>query len=113
MSGALAVDYRHSGTFPGGWMRFRSFVLWVIALAGLAWGGYTIVYASSSYFEAGSLIDRAVAEAQQRRRTAASVGGADLSRLLIDNIRAGILDGAGKAGIPLDEGALSVTETPD
>ena len=93
-------------------MRFRTLILWVVVLGLLAWGGFTIVAAGSSYFEASSLVDQVVQEAVKRRKAAVAAGIPEASGDLVTNVRAGVSLAARRAGLVLDERGPVVSEVP-
>ena len=94
-------------------MRLRTLIVWVVVLGALGWGAYTILYASSSYIEAGGLIDRVVGEATQRRKAAANAGVADAGRQFVEGLNVAIRAGATRAGLVVSEGDVTVSEGPD
>lgn len=93
-------------------MRFRTLILWVVVLGLLAWGGYTIVWASSSYLQASGMVEQVVQEAANRRKAAVAVGMPGANSEFIVNVRAGVTAAARRSGLLLDEGGLVVSEIP-
>lgn len=89
-------------------MRLRTLLLWLIVLGVLAWLGYTIVYVSSSYIEVGGLVDRSVNDAIQRRK--AAVAAAVPDRDFATHVRSGVVTGAKRAGIVLEDDGVQITE---
>lgn len=93
-------------------MRFRSLVIWVAVLGFLIWAAYTIVYASSAYFEMAGVIDHVASEAISRRKAAVAAGMPEAGRDFVPGLRVAVATAAKRNGIQLEEGAVEVVETP-
>ena len=83
-------------------MRVRTFINRVVLLVVLAYAGYAVIAAGSSYLQVRSLVDQAVDEAGKRVRTAAAVAqpGAALQEFAVDT-RTALLLGARRVGFDL------------
>jgi len=96
-------------------MRFRTLVLWVVLLVVLAWVGYTIVAAGSSYLQASGIVDQAVSDAVARRKAQVGAGmSPEASRDFIENVRIALSAGAKARGFALDpEGGITLSQAAE
>ena len=80
-------------------MRVRTFINRVVWLVVLAYAGYAVIAAGSSYLQVRSLVDQAVDEASKRVRTTAAPTqpGAALQEFAADT-RTALLLGARRVG---------------
>ena len=83
-------------------MRVRTFINRVVWLVVLAYAGYAVIAAGSSYLQVRSLVDQAVDEASKRVRTTAAPTqpGAALQEFAADT-RTALLLGARRVGFDL------------
>src|SRR5437762_6159166 len=83
-------------------MRVRTFINRVVWLVILAYAGYAVIAAGSSYLQVRSLVDQAVDEASKRVRTTAAPThpGAALQEFAADT-RTALLLGARRVGFDL------------
>ena len=90
-------------------MRVRTFINRVVWLVVLAFAGYAVIAAGSSYLQVRSLVDQAVDEASRRPRTAAAVTqpAVALQEFAADT-RTALLLGARRVGFDLPQQKLLI-----
>ena len=88
-------------------MRFRTFVLLLFWVVVLGYVGYGMVSAGAVYFQVRALADQAFDDASGRQKRAGGAADAPTPEFLTD-LRSGILQGAQRAGLPIDARNLTV-----
>lgn len=88
-------------------MRFRTFVLLVFWIVVLGYAGYGLVSAGSVYFQMRSLVEQAFQDATSRQQRSGTIPDTATPEYVSD-VRASIMLGAQRAGLPLDPRNLNV-----
>ena len=95
-------------------MRFRTLIILVVVLGGLAWAAYTIVAAGSSYLEAAGVVDQAVSDSVARRKAQLAAGQShEAARDFVGGVRALIIRNGRTRGLELRPENVAVTEAAE
>jgi hypothetical protein len=88
-------------------MRFRSFVLLVFWIVVLGYTGYGLISAGAVYFQMRTLIEQAFEDATFRQQRSGAMPETATPEYVTD-VRASIILGAQRAGLPVDPHNLNV-----
>jgi hypothetical protein len=92
-------------------MPFRRLMLIAFSASLLGLGGYTLMATALRYFEVQHLVDATLGEVSQRRQFLSSMQRTIDGRDMAHELRAGILERAGRIGLLLEDDSLVVTRS--